>query len=83
MTDPISQPLTIELRPRAEGIHIKVQIFSGYSENRALIGTLTCRVGEFQLLAVTLSMGADQTRGRVRFEMDRELERLALAEADA
>ncbi len=55
----------------------------GYSENRALTGTLTLRVGEFQLFAVTLSMGADLTKGRVKFEMDREAERVALAEADA
>lgn len=83
LTDPISQQLTIKLRPRAEGEHIKVDIFMGYSENRALTGTLTLRVGEFQLFAVSLSMGADLTKGRVKFEMDRELERVALAEADA
>lgn len=75
--------LTIELRPRAEGEHIKVDVFMGFSENRALTGTLTLRVGEFQLFAVTLSMGADRTRELVKFEMDREAERVALAEADA
>lgn len=75
--------LTIELRPIAQGEHIHVAVHAGFSENRALLGHLHCRVGEFQLLAVTLSMGADLTKGRVRFEMDREAERRALLEADA
>ena len=75
--------LTIELRPQAQGEHIHVAVFGGFSENRALWGTLHLRVGEFQLMAVSLSMGADRTKGMVKFEMDREAERKALAEADA
>ncbi len=75
--------LTIKLRPRAEGVHIKVDVFMGFSANQALTGTLTMRVGEFQLFGVALSMGVKQTRGMVRFEMDREAERRALLEADA
>ena len=76
-------PLFIELRPQALGDMIQAQIFMGFSDNRRLVGSLILRVGEFQLFAVTLSMGADLTKGRVKFEMDREAERVALAEADA
>ena len=75
-------PLTIEVRPSALGNMIQAQIMMGYSANRRLVGSLILRVGEFQLMCVALSMGADLTKGRVQFEMDRELERVALAESD-
>ena len=75
--------LQIELRPQANGELIDVEILGGFSANRRILGRLHLRVGEFQLLAVTLSMGAEQTHGMVKFEMDREAERKALAEADA
>ena len=75
--------LTIEWRPRAVGEHIEVDVLAGFDEEMNWKGSLLLRIGEFQLMAVALSMGADRTEGRVKFAMDQEAERKALAEADA
>ena len=62
---------TIKLRAELLGAHVHVRAFQGLDEDHlALTGTLVKRVGEWQIFACVMRMGAELTNGQLQVILD-------------
>lgn len=63
----MSEPQTVNLRvDSANSMHVHCSLFM----NGALCGYLTFRVGDYQIFAALLGIGADHTNGQLRVQND-------------
>jgi hypothetical protein len=72
------KPLVLKWRlVRASPDIIKVTVFYG-EEGQTMqnAGTLNLRIGEYQITAAALGIGAERTKGRLKFETEGEEEAL-------
>ena len=72
------KPLVLKWRlVRASPDVIKVTVFYG-EEGQTMqnAGTLNLRIGEYQITAAALGMGAERTNGHLKFETEGEEEAL-------